>query len=216
MSYRFTLRADAGRLVDLFGVTQMLCYVESDREYVPTGYVTAICGKGKERVLDDFRWGLLPFWAKNAVQAGCRSVLDNKSFDYMLKRQRCVIPCSTYFRLMPSPNKKRKPQMLTLHTSDTPLAMAGVYDVRISPQGEELRTCTILSVFSAGPQFEEEVPMLLGEKQIEAWLSADFLDSRGVRDLVEAIAESQPKPLMHPGLETENAGSGEGLQPFPA
>ncbi|MEF3306060.1 SOS response-associated peptidase family protein [Paenibacillus sp. GYB003] len=216
MSYRFTLQADARSLIDRFDVTQLLAYVESDREYAPTEAVFAISGKENERILDEYRWGLLPYWAKNAVQADSRSVLNNKSFDYLLKRQRCVVPCSAYYRLEPARRRNREPQPIMLHSGDRPLAMAGVYDVRISPNGEELRACTILSVHSAAPGFEEEVPMLLADRQIDAWLSADFLSKREICDLVETIADAQPRTLVRPGAVPAPADGEGGWQPSPA
>ncbi|GAA3403529.1 SOS response-associated peptidase [Paenibacillus hodogayensis] len=213
MSYRFTLQADARLLTEHFGVTQLLAYIESEREYAPTGYVSAICGRGQERVLDEFRWGLLPFWARNAVHADGLSILGNKSFDYLLKRQRCVIPCSAYYRHVPEQGRKKAERVLLLQGQ--PLALAGVYDIRISPQGEELRTCTILSVTSAAPGRDEQVPIVLGPEQTEAWLSAEFMDKLGVRDMVETIVDAQPRNLTYPYGEPA-AEEGEGLQPFPA
>ncbi|WP_158606774.1 SOS response-associated peptidase family protein [Paenibacillus ginsengarvi] len=215
MSYRFTLQADASRICDHFGVTQLLAYVQSDRDYVPTGSVSAICLKGGQRVLDEFRWGLLPYWAKTAVQTDGRSLLNNKSFGYMLKRQRCVVPCSAYYKVVPAERRNRAPYAVMLHEGEQPLAMAGVYDVRISPQGEELRSCTILSVPSSAPGFEEDVPMLLGPKQMEAWLSPAFMDAEEVRDLVETIAERQPKPQLR-ALPQAAKDEGESIYPFPA
>lgn len=215
MSYRITLQADAGQLTGHFGVTQVLAYYERNIERGPTEYITAICAKGKERVLDEFRWGLLPFWARNSVQADGVSILANRSFDYLLRRQRCVIPCSTYYRFVPE-QRKRKAERILLHRGSS-LPMAGVYDVRISPLGEELRTCTILTTRSSAPGREEDVPMLLGPEQIDAWLSSDHLDKRSIRDLVERIADAQPKSLRYAaGEPVVDAGGDGGLQPFPA
>jgi putative SOS response-associated peptidase YedK len=214
MNYRFTLQAEVRQLTGRFGVTQVLAYCERDREKRPTDYIAAVYTQGIDRVLDEFRWGLLPFWAKNSVQADGLTMLANKSFDYGLKRQRCVIPCSSYSRYIPEQGR-RKAEQLMLHQGEM-LAMAGVYDIRLSPQGEELRACTILSVRKAAPGQDEDVPILLGAKQIEAWLSPDFMDKRSVIDLVEAIAESQPKSLLLPAGAAVTGGSEGGLEPFPA
>lgn len=214
MSFRYTLQADTGRLIGHFGITHVLSYYETDREFGPTESISAICTKPNERVLDEFRWGLLPFWARNAVQADGLAILANKSFDYLLKRQRCVIPCSAYYRYVPGQGK-RKPERVLLHKGEL-LAMAGVYDVRISPQGEELRTCTILSVPALASGREEQLPILLTPEQTDRWLAPDYLDKRAVRDMVETIAETQPKWLPQRSGEPEGAERDSGWQPFPA
>lgn len=213
MNYRFTLQADVRQLTGRFGVTQVLAYDAREREKCPTDYIACVYTQGNERVLDEFRWGLLPFWAKNSVQADGVTTLSNKSFAYGLKRQRCIIPCSTYYRHIPERGRKKAGQLM-LHQGEM-LAMAGVYDIRLSPQGEELRACTILSVRKAAPGQDEEVPILLGAKQIEAWLSPDFMDRRSVIDLVEAIVESQPKSLLPPTGAAVKGESEGGLKPFP-
>ncbi|PYI49933.1 SOS response-associated peptidase family protein [Paenibacillus flagellatus] len=213
MNYRFTLQADVGRLTERFGVTQVLAYYESEREKAPTGNVAAICSKGNERMLDEFRWGLMPFWAKDSVQADARSVLGNKTFDYLLKRQRCVIPCTTYYRVVPEDGKKSGPDRIVLHEGDS-LGMAGIYDVWVSPQGEELRTCTILSMEQAAPGREEQVPMLLGEEQIEEWLDGAYKDKDDVERLLETIAARQPRLRPLPsGYPAAAAGGGDELRP---
>lgn len=213
MTYRLTLHADAERLAGHFGVTRVDAYRPLDRERSPTETIAAIHSSAKERVLDEFRWGLLPFWAKSSVQADGLSILANKSFHGLLKRNRCVIPCSLYCRFVPE-RGRRKEERILLHSGGT-LAMAGVYDVLHGTQGELLRTCTILSVRTAAPERDEDVPMLLNERQMEAWLSTDYMEKRAIADLLETIADAQPKSLPHlSDLSAEKDKSG--LRPFPA
>lgn len=207
MNYRFRLEADLGELTERFGVTRVLFYYESSREKGPTESIAAIRSHGRERTLDEFRWGLMPFWARDAIQADTLSVLRNKSFDYLLKRQRCVIPCNAYYRVWPD-DPKRRPEHVLYRQRDA-LAMAGLYDVWSSPQGYEMRTCTILSVRSSEPDRDEYVPMLLGPEQVEAWLAPEFMDKPDIEMMVESIAESQ-KWLIRRLLEDPASAESDG------
>lgn len=211
MSYRLALHADVHDLTERFQVTQVLAFHERNSEIAPTGLIAAIYGKERERRLDEFRWGLMPYWAKASIQADTRSVLTNKSFDYMLKRQRCIIPCSSYYSLTPE-RRRRRPERLLLHEGHM-LAIAGVYDVYKNPLGEELRTCAILSVPSRSLHQEGLVPMLLNPAQTDAWLSTEFLDKSTLVEMIEDMAAIQPGPVernmkapVRPGDEEEFGG----------
>jgi putative SOS response-associated peptidase YedK len=191
MSYRLVLHADVHELTDRFHVTQVLAFHERNSEIAPTGLIPAIFGKQSERLLDECRWGLMPYWAKASVQADTRSVLTNKSFDYMLKRQRCIIPCSSYYSVTPG-QRGRKQEHRLLHKGRL-LAIAGVYDLYKNPYGEELRTCTILSVPARSAGQDGPVPMLLSPAQMDAWLSTEFLAKGDLVEMVEDIAAIQPE-----------------------
>lgn len=195
MHYRLTLPTDVHELTERFGVTQVLAYCKRESNSGPGDFVPVIYGQGNERLLDEYRWGLVPFRSKYAVLADSVSVLANKAFDYLLKRRRCVIPCSAYYRFYPERSRQQSEYALLL--SDEAMALAGIYDVRISPQGEEERACAILSACAVAPGREENVPVVLAPKQIDDWLATSFLDDRAVKDMVEALTDSQPKHLRN-------------------
>lgn len=131
--------------------------------------------KKGERILDEFRWGLMPFWARDAVCADSDELFDNPVFGRIIKKQRCVIPCSGFFV---SQTKGKHTQWVKISMRSGTFGIAGIYDVWRAPSGEELRTCNILMTRanSVVSSYHDRMPAILEQEKVGKWLS------KGVRD----------------------------------
>jgi len=104
MCGRYTLRVSPAELAEIFGVLET---IEWSPRYniAPTQTVAAVRpteqGDGRELVL--LKWGLIPFWAKDAkiasslINARAETVATKPSFREAFKKRRCLIPADGFY-----------------------------------------------------------------------------------------------------------------------
>lgn len=177
MCDRYTLTAELSELSYRFQISRTMFYFVNQRSMRPQEPISVISVKHQERTLDEFRWGLMPFWAQDSIHADYHSIFEKRAFDHLLKRQRCIIPGSSFDRVTPLNRKEEKVNRYIMHDGQT-FAMAGVYDVWCGSFGEELRTCSILTrqVRNNETGREETVPFILNDEQADTWLDPDLFD----------------------------------------
>ena len=127
-------------------------------------------------VMEDFRWGLVPFWAKDSklpystFNARIETVETKPVFRGPFKSRRCLIPASGWYEWKTEAGKKW-PSYFT-SAGDEGLALAGLWDTWHAPDGYTLRSCTIL----VGPANErvstvhDRMPLILPDNAYRIWL----------------------------------------------
>ena len=142
----------------------------------PTQLVAAVVQEAQGRALDVFRWGLVPFWAKDLkigarmINARAETITQKPSFKAPLKRRRCLIPASGYYEWQKTGDDKIPHY---LHMADgRPFAMAGLWEEWTSPEEEILQSCTIITTeandFAA--VIHHRMPVILDTAAQSAWL----------------------------------------------
>ena len=102
------------------------------------------------RRLRSLRWGLVPFWAKDAglgrrlINARLDSLATKPAFREALTRRRCLIPASGFYEWGVDAAGKKQPFFIRPR-GEPLLAIAGLWE-RWRPQGgEPLETCVIVT-----------------------------------------------------------------------
>lgn len=146
------------------------------------------------RVLDIFRWGLLPHWAKDPrisykmINARSDKVATSGAYRTPLRQHRCLIVVDGFFEWHladPTKPKGKVPYYFRRSDGDV-ITFAGLtetwWDKRRSPDAPDpetlLRTCTIITT-NAGPDMEEvhnRMPVILERSQFDAWLNPEEHD----------------------------------------
>jgi putative SOS response-associated peptidase YedK len=166
MCGRFTLHHTTKEVAARFGVQKVLFDVEARYNIAPTQQVAAITQQNGERVLDGFRWGLVPVWADDPaignrmINARAETLREKPAFKRILQRKRCLIPADGFYEWRENETggaKKTRATKTPLHIKrkDGELfAFAGLWDEwQPKPQAgstpdtnaEPLRTCTIIT-----------------------------------------------------------------------
>jgi putative SOS response-associated peptidase YedK len=87
-----------------------------------------------ERELAQLRWGLVPFFAKDAkvgystVNARAETVTTSPVFRESMKRRRCLVPATGFYEWQKLGNKAKQPWTIELADGEV-LAFAGLWDV---------------------------------------------------------------------------------------
>jgi putative SOS response-associated peptidase YedK len=160
----------------------------------PTDEVYAVAeGKDGTRRLGTFKWGLVPFWAKEP-KVGSRMInarvetLASK-FKRTLERRRCLVPADGFYEWQVREGK-RPNQPFFIHDRDgEPLAFAGLWEVWHDPDGpdaEPLRTCSIITTDAnqVVARTHDRMPIMLGPDQWAAWLDVEQHDLEVVQGLL--------------------------------
>lgn len=138
---------------------------------------------GHELVL--MRWGLVPSWAKEQpksaplINARAEGIEQKPTFRKPLRSTRCIIPASGYFEWHTPVGGGRKIKYLFTRADGDFLALAGLYDTWKTPDGQELRSCVIITTTPnvVAVPVHDRMPAILLEDDEAAWLDPDETES---------------------------------------
>ena len=139
-----------------------------------------------QRVLDTFRWGLVPSWAKDpsamtkTFNARAETVAEKPAFRSSFAKHRILVPIDGFYEWKREGSAK---QPWYFHRSDgQPLVLAGIaaswHDPNAGTDAPVLRSCTVITTDAEGTDLEpihHRVPVVLEERDFEAWLAGDDL-----------------------------------------
>ncbi len=133
------------------------------------------------------RWGLIPFWAKgeppkhSTINARAETVDTAASYRGPWARaQRCILPAVGFYEWQARADGKQ-PHFIRLAGGE-PFGLAGLWDRSVTPDGEAIESCTIITV-PANAQVAEihkRMPAIVTADTAAAWLEGDAGDARAV------------------------------------
>lgn len=130
-----------------------------------------------KRLLQFARWGLVPFWVtddpkkmKPLINARVETLVEKASFRNALGKRRCLIPADGFYEWRTIEGKKI-PVRIRL-TGERLFAFAGLYEDWKSPDGNYLRSCTIVTVSGNEKlaSVHDRMPAILHPEHEETWL----------------------------------------------
>lgn len=140
------------------------------------------------RELALLRWGLIPFWAKDAsiggrlANARGETLAERPAFREAWRRRRCLIPATAFYEWQAtagsgSGSSKGSPkQPFAIGMDDgSPLALGGIWERWRSPDGTSLRTFAIVTVEpnSLMRPIHDRMPLIVPGEAWDNWLASD-------------------------------------------
>ena len=192
MCGRFSLNIPARQIAELFNTMN---FQEAPPRFniAPTQDVLTVY---RERTqsgpwLGMFRWGLIPRWAKDAkiaarlINARSETLAEKPSFRAAFKARRCLIPASGFYEWKKLGSRKQ-PYFIGL-ADRKPFAFAGLWESWLAPEGEEIRTCTILTTRANTliADIHDRMPVILAADRHERWLAPQPLAAAETAGLFE-------------------------------
>ena len=154
-----------------------------ERRYniAPTQEVLTVVG-GETRHAGFMRWGLIPFWAKNAsigsrmINARAEKVAEKSAFRDALRRRRCLVLADGFYEWQRSGRAKRP--MRVVMRSGEPFAFAGLWCVWTDPEGKRIPSCTIITTAANDllRPIHDRMPVILPRDLEDLWLDAGVDD----------------------------------------
>ncbi|MGF1512759.1 MAG: SOS response-associated peptidase [Elainellaceae cyanobacterium] len=180
MCGRFTLTASAEIIADTFDLTAPP-EVKPRYNIAPSQPVVAIIASDSaSREASYFRWGLVPFWAKDPkigyrlINARSETVAEKPAFRQAFARRRCLIVADGFYEWQVKEGQKQKQPFYFYPQDHQPFGFAGLWERWQSPEGEETLSCTILT--GAANEVVEPVhhrmPIVIRREDYDQWLDA--------------------------------------------
>ena len=161
----------------------------------PTQNVPVIVNNGQ---LAMFKWGLIPFWAKDPsignklINARAESVDEKPSFKASFQRKRCLIIADGFYEWKKEGASKR-PHRIILKNKEL-FGFAGLWDTWKSPSGEIVSSCTIITTTpnELMASIHNRMPVILSRDSERVWLDQGIVDS----NLLKSLLFPYPAELM--------------------
>jgi putative SOS response-associated peptidase YedK len=198
MCGRYTQTQSIEQLVMRFQVQQIGLETPPRFNIAPTQPVAVVTQTPDDgRVLDSFRWGLVPSWAKDPaignkmINARAETLAEKPSFRTALVRRRCLVPADGFFEWKKEgEGKSARKQPLRIHLkSGEPFAFAGLWDEWTAPDGSPLRTCTIITTTPNAlmGEIHNRMPAILRREDEGNWLDVAGSERADVPFLMEML-----------------------------
>ena len=175
MCGRFTLINSVADLQLRFGFDMEPAEVRPRYNVAPTQQVLTVVNDGERRG-EMMRWGLVPSWAKDVkigsrmINAVSETAATKPAFRSAFRRRRCLVLADGFYEWRKE-GKQRIPLYFS-QKSGEPMAFAGLWESWKSPDGDWIRSCTILT--TAANSFIEPVhnrmPVILSSETEPLWL----------------------------------------------
>jgi len=147
MCGRFVSARKRLELLEEFAVERDAVQAERNPDYnvAPTKRIYAVLDhkdKDKDEGIEQrelrlVRWGLVPFWAKDAsggarmINARAETVAVKPAFRSAFAKRRCIIPADGYYEWQAAAEDKKSKQPFYIYRTDGGiLAFAGIYELR--------------------------------------------------------------------------------------
>jgi putative SOS response-associated peptidase YedK len=192
MCGRIALYSDVPQLARLLdaGVDPDLVEAMEPRWNIgPTSPILGVSeGQDGQRTLGAYRWGLIPWWAKdpaaikNTFNARGETVATKSMFQSAFTRSRILVPVDAFYEWKAGTPK----QPFAFKRADgQPVVFAGLRDRWKGDDGIELRSATIITTH-AGPDMpiHDRQPVVLEPETWEQWLDPEVTDPSELEPLL--------------------------------
>jgi len=173
----------------------------------PMRTLFGVTGTPDARVLDGFRWGLIPSWSKNAtvanltINARCETVAEKPSFREAFIHRPCAIPVDGFFEWGHLGNSPKQPHYFTRRDGE-PMVFAGLYEYWKDPSREDapvIATCTVITT-EPGEDIDgihDRQPVVLELADVDRWINTERFSPAQRHEL---LVPSPKGVLTHVGV----------------
>lgn len=191
MCGRFTLTVDPGQLQENFP------WLEIQGDFIPRYNVApsqpvAVVPNDGSRRLDFYIWGMIPSWAKDPkigsrmINARAETLAEKPAFRGPFRYKRCLILADGFYEWCQDPDSRSKTPIYICLRSKKPFAFAGLWDLWHSPDGSEIKSCTIITTEpnSLVAQIHNRMPAILKPDAYEIWLDPQMKDTNRLSTVI--------------------------------
>ena len=198
----FILLTDLSLITESFNVQDVACEYRPGSRISPGQQVAAVIQDEKNRLVN-FRWGLIPSWAKDPsmgnrmFNARAETLSEKPSFKNAFKKRRCLIIADGFYEWQKL-GKLKKPLYFSLK-SGRPFGFAGLHETWISPDHQPIHTCTIITTEPNEliKPIHDRMPVMVPKEREAFWMDPD---NQNQQDLLSIL-----KPYPSEEMEMSEA-----------
>jgi putative SOS response-associated peptidase YedK len=182
MCGRYYRRSDKQKIAEAFRTGLPTTFeILPSYNVAPQTFQPVVCFNRKtlERELVQMRWGLVPYWAKDAkiaystINAKAETLATSPAFREALQRRRCLVPADGFFEWQPIDKKTKQPFAFGLKDGSL-FALAGLFDVwRDKTSGQALLSFTVITTDPNEllEPFHNRMPVIVRPADYERWIA---------------------------------------------
>jgi putative SOS response-associated peptidase YedK len=198
----FILLTDLSLITESFNVQDVACEYRPGNRISPGQQVAAVIQDEKNRLVN-FRWGLIPSWAKDPsmgnrmFNARAETLSEKPSFKNAFKKRRCLIIADGFYEWQKL-GKVKKPLHFSLK-SGRPFGFAGLHETWVSPDHQPIHTCTIITTEPNEliKPIHDRMPVMVPKEREAFWIDPD---NQNQKDLLSIL-----KPYPSEEMEMSEA-----------
>jgi putative SOS response-associated peptidase YedK len=191
MCGRYSLTAPGDVVAEIFGLVDVP-ELRPRWNIAPTQQAAVIRQGDDGRRLDLLKWGLVPFWAKDAaigsrmINARSETVAEKPSFKHALKSRRCIVPADGFYEWQKTAEGKVPTRIQ--RRDGRPLGFAGLWELWTRGPGAPLETFTILTTppNNVLRPIHDRMPVILEPEDFALWLDPKEMRRECLEPLFEA------------------------------
>lgn len=173
MCGRFSLKSTIQAIEEEFDIEYNEVDIIPRYNIAPTQNV-AVVVYDERRILKLFRWGLIPYWAKDhtignrLINARAETLTQKIVFKNLLKKSRCIIVADGFYEWEKG---TKNPYYFCMKTK-RPFGFAGLWTKWKNPEGNTIFSCTIITVEpnSIVGKIHNRMPAILRKSYYKIWL----------------------------------------------
>jgi putative SOS response-associated peptidase YedK len=159
-----------------------------------------------ERKLESLRWGLVPPWAKDAkighklVLARAETLATTGAFRDAFRARRCLVAVDGFYEWRRQGKSPSAP-FFVRRSDRHPFALAGLWSRWVSPDGEVVESCAIITQAARPPveAIHDRMPLVLEAPAWDRWLDPGLTDAGALESLLESlVASGAPDLIAYP------------------
>ncbi len=202
MCGRFVSATSPEDLARFFGAAPPEVELPPRYNIAPSSDIYA-CTENREKVrsLQVFRWGLVPFWAKDPsvgqrmINARAETLAQRNAYRSAFSKRRCLVPADGFYewRKPARGSGLRRKQPYFIHRPDgEPMAMAGLWEAWRGPDRdseEALYTVTLITTDANEDlaEIHDRTPAVIGPGDFEEWLDPENHDTGALSELLGPV-----------------------------
>ncbi|WP_057767472.1 SOS response-associated peptidase [Cytobacillus praedii] len=193
MCGRFTLTATFTEIIQRFEIAAAIEEELYNPNYnvAPSQSVLSVINDGSKNRLGFLRWGLIPPWAKDMkignkmINARAETIAEKPSFRSAFKKKRCLIIADSFYEWKRHDDQTKTPMRIKLRSGDL-FAMAGLWDRWISPHGESIYSCSVITTTPNDlvKGIHDRMPAILKPNDEKIWLDSSISDIKQLNSLL--------------------------------
>jgi putative SOS response-associated peptidase YedK len=119
------------------------------------------------------------------INARAETVAVKPSFRSAFRKCRCLIVADGFFEWKKD-GKQKTPFYITMKSA-RPVGFAGLYEKWISPKGEEISSCTIITTQANSMlrPIHDRMPVIVGKKDENLWLDPGVDDAEKIAAIIK-------------------------------
>jgi putative SOS response-associated peptidase YedK len=191
MCGRYALTAPASTIAEVFQV-DVLPDVLPRYNIAPTTEVPGVILEDGARKLANFRWGLIPSWAKDkkiayqTINARADSVATKPAYRSAFKRRRMLLVADGFYEWEKVDSKTKIPHLIQ-KADGQPFAMAGIWEKWTDPEtGQEIQSCSVITTEGNDMMkpIHDRMPVILPPEAWDQWLDPKNEDTAALQALL--------------------------------